>query len=238
MRLGTGKILAPRPIKKVIMVAMGITAGAYIARRFGDRYAGDTPIWTINNGCSALRADLCFDMHTKSCLLGADTYTDWRHDKTGEFRKRFDAGELLELTAEYKKTGIDVVTLDGHDDTYEYPMQEVIDAFQTDYFTVGAAYMIAYAMLCGVEEMELAGFDFVYGDHKLEEGRACFEYWLGRAWERGIKFILPSFTSTLARDEISKKGLYGYGSDQPQFENIDGKMRLIGYGRGPASPAG
>lgn len=235
MRLGTGKILEPKPLTEVIMVAMGITAAAFLARQFGETKAGDVPIWTINNGCFGIRADLCFDMHTAGCLLGEDTYTFFnpRIDPTGEFKRRFEAGELRDLTEEYKKTGVQVVTLDGHDDTLEYPLAEVIENTQSNYFTLGAAYMIAYAMLCGVKTYHLFGFDFTYGDedNPLEPGRACLEYWLGRAAERGAHFCFPNDTTLHSIREMTKKGMYGYGKTQPIIKIIDGKPKVIGYER-------
>jgi len=235
VRLGTGKILEPKPIDEVIMVAMGATAGAFLARQFGETKAGNIPIWTINNGCFGVRADLCFDMHTSGCLLGEDTYTwfDKRLDPTGDFKRRFEAGELLDLTAEYKKTGVQVVTLEGHDDTLEYPFAEVIEQIGSNYFTLGAAYMIAYAMLCNVKTYHLFGFDFTYGDHDnpLEPGRACLEYWLGRAAQTGAKFCFPNETTLHSIREMSRKGLYGYGRTQPIIRFIDGKPKVIGYER-------
>lgn len=92
----------------------------------------------------------------------------------------------------------------------EYPLQDVIDNLGVAYFNSTVSYAVAYAMHIGVKAISLYGIDFSYEDrdrHLVEKGRACVEFWLGRAKERGIAIgIAPS--STLMDSNCRK--LYGF----------------------------
>lgn len=241
MRLGAGNVLEVKPIDEVILVAMGPTCTNYLSRQFGQLKFDATPVWTINSGCFAFRADLCFDMHTADTLAGKEHYEYVPNalDPSGEMKRLWDSGANAGITREYKKSGVPIVTPDGHDDTLEYPLAEVVEAFQSDYFDCGAAYMIAFAMLCQAKTIHICGFDFAFGTNTnpIEPGRACVEYWLGRAHERGHRFILPSDTTLMSYHDRQRKGFYGYGFTQPRFELIDGKMKLVGFHDGRRAEA-
>lgn len=239
MRLGKGRVLQQMDIPEVAMLGMGPTCAHWLHRQFGQPKFISMPVWTINQGCFAFRTDLCFDMHTADVLAGEETYEFAKTaiDPDGAWKKAWDSGAFSGITREYKRSGVPVVTPDGHDGTLEYPIAEIVEKFQTNYFTCGAAYMIAYALYCGAKKLYLFGFDFAYGDEAapIEPGRACVEYWLGRATERGVQFEIPGDSTLLSQSELAKKGLYGYGFRQPIFEIDGGFAKVKGFhdGRRP-----
>lgn len=71
-----------------------------------------------------------------------------------------------------------------------YPLDEIIECFDSTYFSNTIAYMIAYAMYLDYEAIDFYGIDHISEDSYMLE-RAGVEYWVGRAKERGIKIFIP-----------------------------------------------
>lgn len=96
----------------------------------------------------------------------------------------------------------------------EYPLQDVVRSLNEPYFNGTVAYAVALAIHWGVGKLSIFGCDYSYeNSHHAERGRACLEYWLGRAAERGIALVVPR-SSTLMdciEDSDGRPGrLYGY----------------------------
>lgn len=132
------------------------------------------------------------------------------------------------LHAKLSASSTPQVTLDGADGSFEYPFAEVVEEFQVGYLQNGVAYMIAFAMLCDVKKLYLYGcdYDFRTPGSMYEAGRCCVEYWMGRAHERGIGIVLPDKSNLQDMQKISQLGLYGFGYEQPEFELVDGRVRV------------
>jgi hypothetical protein len=112
----------------------------------------------------------------------------------------------------------------GFDGLVEYPIADVINgAGGPPYFTNTVPYAIALALAgkkAGLPEdvdgLALFGVDYSYTNNKkAEEGRACCEFWLGRAFERGITVQLPSDTWLMGAR--SRHRLYGYDTRSVSF---------------------
>lgn len=91
-----------------------------------------------------------------------------------------------------------------------YPINELIQGFNRDYFTSGVAYALALALATpDVVEIGLWGIDLV---HKTEyqQQRPCAEYWIGRAEERGIKITVADESALL-----KQRHRYGYNQADP-----------------------
>jgi hypothetical protein len=70
---------------------------------------------------------------------------------------------------------------------------------------------VAYAIHKGVTKITCFGMDFTYPDaHDAEKGRACVEFWLGIAAQRGIELAVPKTTTLLDACEPLEKRFYGY----------------------------
>lgn len=99
--------------------------------------------------------------------------------------------------------------------TVEYPLAEVVAAVGMPYFSTSVAYAVGDAIRLGevgLEEIQLYGCDFTYPDkHIAEAGRACVEFLLAIAIQRGIKITIAE-DSTLLDVSEPKRKLYGYFS--------------------------
>lgn len=72
-----------------------------------------------------------------------------------------------------------------------YPYAEVEALYGSLYLTSSPAYMIAYALLNGVEELAIYGVDLSISDHEYFWQRPCVESWIGFAKGRGVKVYIP-----------------------------------------------
>lgn len=108
-----------------------------------------------------------------------------------------------------------------------FPLEECVKEFGYPYFTNTIAYMIAYALLKGVQEIELYGVNQA-GSHEYMEERGGVEYWLGVANGRGVKVTINGKDSQL----LKYKGRYGneilYGYLQNYQQIIDGNKKFGG----------
>uniref|UniRef100_A0A6M3J494 Uncharacterized protein n=1 Tax=viral metagenome TaxID=1070528 RepID=A0A6M3J494_9ZZZZ len=96
-------------------------------------------------------------------------------------------------------------------DRSNYPLNDVIEFFDTDYFSNTVDYSIALALIEGYDEIHLYGVNMEVGSEYIFE-KAGVEFWIGMALGRGIKVIVHGQYSTIMR---TKDGLlYGYGSPQ------------------------
>lgn len=237
-RLGPGtKVLQPFLLEEVAIVGMGPTGIYWLQRAYVD--LNKLPqMWTINSGCRALKSDLNFSMHTKATMegmepeeviaLGKALTADNRMDvQRQQMRLDFNA----KLHESLGQSGTPQVTLDGADDSFEYPFAEVVETFQSAYLQNGVAYMMAFALLCGVKKISLYGcdYDFRTPGSAYEAGRACVEYWIGRCHERGVGIVLPDKSNLQDMQKIGQLGMYGFGYQQPQFGVRNGKVVVEGF---------
>lgn len=109
----------------------------------------------------------------------------------------------------------------------ELPAQEIMRATDTAYFNSTVAWAIGYAMLerhrhGALTDLYLYGVDFSYADgHKAERGRACVEFLLGRAIERGIRLHIPPGTTLLDACEPVHMKVYGYDTERVELAPSD-----------------
>ena len=93
----------------------------------------------------------------------------------------------------------------------EYPIKEVCLKLGYAYFNSTVAYAVGLAIYEGVKHLKLYGCDFTgAANADGQSGRACVEFWLGRATLQGMRVtIAPS--STLC-DQKTGRPLYGYST--------------------------
>ena len=107
-----------------------------------------------------------------------------------------------------------VVTSRFHPDypgLIEFPLEDVVNAFPQGYFNSTAAYAVAHAIFEGATKISLWGCDYTYPDaHDAERGRACVEFWLGIAAEKGIQITMPKTTSLMDALYPLAERFYGY----------------------------
>lgn len=103
----------------------------------------------------------------------------------------------------------------------EFPLEEVVNAVGTWYLNNTVAYAIAFAITAKVKKLMIYGVDFSYKGnvHFAEAGRACCEFLLSKATERGIQVGIAQTSSLLDTNLPPNEKLYGYHrlADQPVF---------------------
>jgi hypothetical protein len=100
----------------------------------------------------------------------------------------------------------------------EFPIDEVVKVAEPygDYFTNSISYMIAFAIMLGVDEIGIWGIDMAT-DEEYQHQRPSIEYFVGVAIGRGIKVYIPPQSDLL-------KTRYRYGYDD--MEAVQYKLKV------------
>jgi hypothetical protein len=179
--------LPNRPLpESVAIVAMGASAAAYLWEmgRLGTPRAKYDEVWTCNGMGDILRADRIFlmdDLEVQAIRAPTNAYVAGLLD----YAKR---SETPIYTARH---------VEGYPSLVEYPLEDVINATGSSYFTNSVPYMLAMAIAIGARRVGLYGCDYAYGANKVERGRACLEYWVGMAESNNVHVYVPPSSSLL-----------------------------------------
>lgn len=200
--------------KAVVIVAMGSSRGDFTNLQMSERrpeILQDAEIWGINYLGAAWHVDRLIhvdpvwpylgnqvvrEMCERTARVGARVYTSWPvNPHNGMTYPNFEL----------------------------YPFDKIAATFGVTYLNGSVSAAIALAMLEGFNEISLFGCDFSYPDaHVAESGRACCEFWLGIASQRGIKVAVAQ-SSTLLDININQQP-YGWFSDPMKPPVMGGKV--------------
>lgn len=205
--------------ERVAILGLGPSINQFLefTKRNGSRKTLCDEVWGINALGDVFKCDKIFHMDDV---------------RVQEIRaKAAPASNIAAMLEWLKTTDTPVITSRAHPDypaLQEFPLEDVLNALQFDYFNSTAAYAVAYAIHAGVKELSLFGIDFTYPNaHDAEKGRACVEFWLGIASARGIKIRLPQTTSLMDAILPRKDRLYGYDTQEIIFNDAgEGKLSL------------
>jgi hypothetical protein len=116
-----------------------------------------------------------------------------------------------------------------------YPLADVVAATRFAYFNSTAAYAVAFAIFLGVSRLTVFGNDFTYPNaHDAEKGRACVEFWLGMAAQRGIRIAMPQTSSLMDACHTQAARLYGYDTLEVKLQdNGRGGLAVAGFTERP-----
>lgn len=104
-----------------------------------------------------------------------------------------------------------------------YPFDKVVQALGMHYLNNSVAYALALAIAEGYTDIGLFGADFSYPNaHMSESGRACCEYWMGVASQRGVRLAIAQ-NSTLM-DMYCQQQPYGFFADPMHPPGNGGKL--------------
>jgi len=205
--------------KHIALVGMGPSVDQYldIVKRLGGRSAFCDETWVINALGNVLDCDLIFHMD--------DVRVQERRAEAAP------ASNIANMVRWLKTSRVPVVTSRKHPDypaTVDFPLEDVLNNLKHDYFNSTAAYAVAFAIHIGATKISLFGMDFTYpNSHQAEKGRACVEFWLGVAQERGIKLSMPKTTTLMDAMSERKDRLYGYDTVEVVFDTQkDGTVKL------------
>jgi hypothetical protein len=198
------KQVAPQPAgpRHVSIVGLGPSAQHYmdVVKKLGGRHAFCDETWVINSLGDVLDADRVFHMDDL---------------KIQEIRAAAaPKSNIANMIKWMRKHPGPIYTSRLHPHypgLVEFPLQDVLNDLGYEYFNNTAAYAIAYAIHLKVEKITFWGCDFTWPKaHDAERGRACCEYWIGRAMQRGIQIAVTQKSTLLDACAPPAKRLYGY----------------------------
>lgn len=198
--------------KAVVIVAMGSSRTDFTTMQMTENrpeLLQDAEVWGINYLGAAWHVDRLVHVDPVHAYLGNPVVWD-----------------MCEKTA---KMGTPVYTSWPHErfsNHILYPFDKIIQTLGCSYINGSVSAAIALAMYEGFNEISLFGCDFSYPDaHIAESGRACCEFWLGIATQRGIKIAIAQ-TSTLLDINVHQQP-YGWFANPMQPPVMGGKLMNV-----------
>lgn len=204
--------------KTVAIVAMGKSNDQFILAKTHSQPIDE--VWAINAMGGVVFHDRMFMLDPASRFLD----TDDAGSQTGLMRGVLEnhPGPIYTCELDPRCPGL-----------VEYPLEEVVNAVGTWYINNTVAFAIAFAITAKVKTLMIYGVDFSYKGnvHFAEAGRACCEFLLAKATERGIEVGISQTSSLLDTTVPPNEKLYGYHrlADQPVFTVEDGKFKQYKY---------
>lgn len=210
----------------VVILGLGPTLDQYVdlVKRLGGRHKLANEVWGINALGDLIHCDRVF--HMDDVLVQ-------------EMRAAANPSSNIKVMLEWMKRYqgriyTSMVDSDGRARTaypalLEFPLAEVINSTGSAYFNSTAAYAVAFAIHLGVKKISLFGCDFTYAkSHDAEKGRACVEFWLGIASERGIEICIADRSSLMDMCEPDAMKMYGYDAVHVHLaEQAEGPVRAL-----------
>ncbi len=191
-----------KPIKKlkgksVAIVGLGKSWHDYnLAKSHGAHF---DEVWAINAVGSVIFHDRTFMMDPVSRFLDSDDAGGQTSGMTDVLLNDDKPIYTCELDSRCKNL-------------VEYPLNEVLQAFNCHYLNNTVAYAIAFALWNEVGTIKMFGIDFSYKGnlHFAESGRACVEFWLSKVMVMGTKIEVAKTSGLLDTDVPAEEKLYGY----------------------------
>lgn len=209
--------------KHVCIVGLGPSSSQYIAiaKGLGNRRKFCDETWAINAFGDVIQCDRIFHMDdVRVQEIRAKAKPDSNIAAMLEWMRKHP-GPIITCRTHPKYPGL-----------VEFPLEDVVNECPNGYFNSTAAYAVAYAIWLGVEKLSLFGCDFTYADaHDAEKGRACVEFWLGVASQRGIKISVPKTTSLLDACNSQDERFYGFSDTRKMRITREGERIKVGFGK-------
>ena len=224
VHMSEDRVATPCPSDTVIILGMGASNLDYMTAAYkGDLYdlhkKGDPAVWTVNYASFIYKNTLAWQMHD--------------FNNPDEARWPGYKGPVMTTRA------------DPNFDCIEYPFAEIVNEFQSQYFTNSVAYMVAYAMWSFIKSKKKAckrlvlfGCDYHYvaapnvvtgklNASPYEHGQQCVEHWLGRAAQLGIQIGVAERSTLLHTVQLRNPEFvpYGYEDTPPIFDGA----KVIGF---------
>lgn len=216
-----GDAVAAKPAsvpEHVAILGLGPSVDQYtnVVKRLGGRHRFCDETWTINSLGATFACDRIFHMDDV---------------RIQEIRAAAQPESNIAVMLKWLRNApAPVVTSRPHPDypmLEPFPLIEVLNEFRNGYFNSTAAYAVAYAVWLGVKKISIFGCDYTYPNaHDAEKGRACLEYWLGIATERGIKIAVPKNTTLLDAIHTQRERFYGYDTLDMTIREVGGRINV------------
>ncbi|RUU29758.1 class I SAM-dependent methyltransferase [Mesorhizobium sp. M6A.T.Ce.TU.016.01.1.1] len=220
----------PAP-EHVVILGLGPSLEAYVdmVKRLGGRHALSDEVWGINAVAGVIQCDRVFHMDDVRV-----------QEARAAARPDSNIARMLEWMRKHPGPIYTSQVHSGYPGLVAFPLEEVINSCGWAYFNSTAAYAIAYAVHIGVKKISIWGADFTYANsHQAEKGRACVEFHLGIAAERGIEIGFPAQTSLMDANAPITDRLYGYDLVDLSFEDTGERhvVTMVPHDRLPTADA-
>jgi SAM-dependent methyltransferase len=212
------RIEKPQAPDHVSIVGLGPSSAQYvdICKRLGGRHRYCDETWGINALGDVIACDRIFHMDDVRV-----------QEVRAEAAPESNIAAMLEWLKTHPGPIVTSRAVEGYPGLVEFPLEEVVNDCPNGYFNSTAAYAVAYAVYLGVKKISLWGCDFTYPNaHDAEKGRACVEFWLGVAAERGIKLTVPKSTTLLDALHTQAERFYGYDMVDLDISRKDGRIAI------------
>jgi hypothetical protein len=181
---------------------------------------GDFHVWGLNTHIMSRPFDVIFEPHDVEWWLEHHNDITWWHKRDQQYKRHID--RINEMSVPY-------LTLKEYDfipTSFEYPVEEICESIQLDYFTGGVDFMLAYAIFRGVKKIDLYGVHTTRDD-EYEYQKPSLEFWIGLAKGNGIDINIHGDSTLLktmyqgkihTNDCKNPDGLrYGYFTPQREY---------------------
>lgn len=205
--------------KTVAIVAMGLSHKEFVLAKTHSQEIDE--VWAINAMGGVIYHDRMFMLDPASRFLDSED----AGTQTGIMREVLKRHPGPVYTCELDKRCPGLV---------EYPLEEVVNSIGTWYLNNTVAFTIAFAIAAKVKKLMVYGVDFSYRGnvHFAESGRACCEFLLAKAIDKGIQVGIANESSLLDTNVHPKEKLYGYHRLNDTFVftmEDDGKFKKHAY---------
>jgi len=206
--------------KRVAIVAMGNSHAEFTksSASNGDSSIFADEVWAVNSMGGVIYHDRVFMLDPPSRFLDTE-----------------DAGSMTPGMRKWLPTHSGPIYTCVLDDRVPgavlYPLQEVCSTLKTSYLNNTVAFAIAFAICAKPESIMMYGADFGYVHLRqfAEEGRACCEYLLSKAEERGINVEVATTTTMFDANKPATERFYGYHrlEDPPVVLQKENSMMIL-----------
>jgi len=206
--------------KRVAIVAMGNSHAEFTksSASNGDSSIFADEVWAVNSMGGVIYHDRVFMLDPPSRFLDTE-----------------DAGSMTPGMRKWLPTHSGPIYTCVLDDRVPgavlYPLQEVCSTLKTSYLNNTVAFAIAFAVCAKPESIMMYGADFGYVHLRqfAEEGRACCEYLLSKAEERGINVEVATTTTMFDANKPATERFYGYHrlEDPPVVLQKENSMMIL-----------
>ena len=165
---------------------------------FGDKSAGE--FWGLNDVILNHKVDVVIDCHDMKSVI------------KGKQKIRRSPDVVRACLKKIKKTGVTCYSakeVKNIPNIKRYPLEEIINEFDSDYFGSGPDYALALAIYKGFTEIHTYGILMVCQDEYFWQ-KPSFEHWLGIAKGRNIKVMIHDHNNMSSILRTPTGMIYGF----------------------------
>jgi hypothetical protein len=188
--------------KHIAILGMGPSVDAFTdhVKRLGGASAYCDEVWGVNALGDVFRCDRVFHMDDIRVQVKRAQARPKSNIANMVRWMRSHAGPIYTSHADPDFLGL-----------VRYPLEDVVKDLGEAYFNSTVAYAMAAAIYAGAARVSIFGCDYSYEhSHHAERGRACLEYWVAIAKQRGMQISVPASTSLLDAIDGPDALFYGF----------------------------